>query len=180
MSAPVQAIAADDCRFRWMPTALSLEKTESMLFHMETCLEDPTLTTTITLSGPGGDPNAASAFYDIIQMSNRGKLHTIAVGMVGSAMIPLFLAGTHRSMMPNARLLIHDGSFYLDAGWYDDNKLDEVRRIKKQSDLIYEKMISDATGIDIVAVQKLVDVGSVYTAEEAIEAGFAHNVLTRN
>ena len=83
----------------------------------------------------GGDMNAAFALIDIIRGS---KIHidTVGLGIIGSAGLLIFMAGTNRILTPNTSILSHQWS------WGAHGKEHELFAQLKEYELTTKRMIS--------------------------------------
>jgi ATP-dependent Clp protease protease subunit len=78
----------------------------AQLLHLEG--EDMDRPVNLYINSPGGDMTALFAVYDAMQFMGP-PVHTVCVGQAASAAAVLLAAGEagHRSVLPNARVLIH-------------------------------------------------------------------------
>jgi len=89
---------------------------------------------TLFINSPGGETLYMWSLIDTIELSAT-PVNTVDVGICASAASLIFLAGRKRSMMPRARVLIHEGSArmagdsvkVLDAS---DNYRKEIKQMK--------------------------------------------------
>ena len=63
----------------------------------------------IYIMSPGGEADVMWALLDVIG-SSITPIYTVNVGTAASAASLIFIAGHKRFMMPNARVIIHEGS----------------------------------------------------------------------
>ena len=63
----------------------------------------------IYIMSPGGEADVMWALLDVIG-SSKTPVYTVNVGTAASAASLIFIAGHKRFMMPNARVIIHEGS----------------------------------------------------------------------
>jgi ATP-dependent Clp protease, protease subunit len=73
--------------------------------------EDPDKDISLYINSPGGSAYAGMAIYDTVQFV-KPDVHTICVGMAMSAAAMILCGGAagKRSALPNAKLMIHQGS----------------------------------------------------------------------
>ena len=73
--------------------------------------EDPDKNISLYINSPGGSAYAGMAIYDTVQFV-KPDVHTICVGMAMSAAAMILCGGAagKRSALPNAKLMIHQGS----------------------------------------------------------------------
>jgi len=126
----------------------------------------------VTIMSSGGDPDIGSALHDFL----RGhEAHTHVIGKAYSAAVSIFLGGIHRTIAPNALLLIHPGTMGL-GGDLTEREVDEMVRLYREQDRIYNAIIAGASNMEQEATKKLVDAHTILTAEEAVRLGFAHAI----
>jgi ATP-dependent Clp protease protease subunit len=73
--------------------------------------DDPEKDISLYINSPGGSAYAGMAIYDTVQYV-RPDVHTICVGMAMSAAAMILAGGAtgKRSALPNAKMMIHQGS----------------------------------------------------------------------
>ena len=137
--------------------------------------EDPDADIRLYLNSPGGDAYAGMAIYDAMQYV-KPDVHTYCVGMAMSAAALLLAGGAHgkRFVLPNAKVMIHQGS-----GGFRGTPADiqiaarEILALTRR----YAEMIAHHAGRDVEQVVQDIDRDRFLSPEEAIEYGLADSVL---
>ena len=138
--------------------------------------EDPDKDIRLYINSPGGSVYAGLAIYDAMQFV-KPDVQTYAVGMAMS-MGALILAGGaagKRFVLPNAKVMIHQGS----AG-YRGTPADiqiAAREIITQTHR-YAEIIAKHAGRDVEEVMRDIDRDNFLRPEEAVEYGLADTVLS--
>lgn len=130
----------------------------------------------IRMNNPGGDEYHGIAIFDAIQECKND----VTIKVYGHAMSMgawILQAADNRIMMPNSRLMIHDGYFGIGSvhpkvfeSWAEESKL--LR--KKMYELFASKM-----GITLRKAEKICAFDKFYSASEAVEAGLADEVYSK-
>jgi ATP-dependent Clp protease, protease subunit len=133
--------------------------------------EDPEKDISLYINSPGGVVNSGLAIYDTMQYL-RAPVSTICIGMAASMAAVLLAAGTKgkRYALPNARIMIHQGS-----GGFRGNAPDAVIQMKEWEFLVkrnneilarhtgqpVEKVISDTDRDFFMAPEDAKDYGII-------------------
>jgi len=108
----------------------------------------------------------------------RPAVHTFCLGQAASAAAVLLAAGApgHRSVVPNARVLIHQPSVDVVRGQTSDLEIHaaEVSRLRRQ----LEDALAASTGQPVDRIHADIERDLVITADEAVAYGIADNVIT--
>src|ERR1700682_2966158 len=137
--------------------------------------EDPDADIRLYVNSPGGDSYAGFAIYDAMQFV-KPDVQTYAVGMAMS-MGALILAGGaagKRFVLPNSKVMIHQGS-----GGFRGTPADiqiAAREILAQTHR-YAEIIAEHSGRDVDEVMRDIDRDRFLGPDEAIEYGLADQVL---
>jgi ATP-dependent Clp protease protease subunit len=137
--------------------------------------EDPDADIRLYLNSPGGDAYAGMAIYDAMQYVNP-DVHTYCVGIAMSAAAMLLAGGAagKRFVLPNAKVMIHQGS-----GGFRGTPADiqiaarEILSLTRR----YAEVIAHHTGRDVEQVMRDIDRDRFLAPEEAVEFGLADAVL---
>lgn len=121
----------------------------------------------------GGDVYEGFAIYDFL--SNTGKkVTTIVEGLCASIATVIFLAGSVRQLTENSRFLIHNP-------WtFTDGNADELEAVAAALRLEQQKMLNfyvEKTAGDADALQLLMNEDKVIDADEALQLGFATEII---
>jgi ATP-dependent Clp protease protease subunit len=142
------------------------------------CLEsaEPDRLISMYINSPGGSLTAMTAIYDTMRYV-RPAVHTYCLGQAASAAAVLLAAGApgHRSVVPNARVLIHQPSIDVVRGQTSDLEIyaAEVSRLRRQM----EEALAEGTGQTVERIHADIERDLVLTADEAVAYGLADNVI---
>jgi ATP-dependent Clp protease, protease subunit len=137
--------------------------------------EDPEKDISLYINSPGGSSYAGMAIYDAMQYV-RCDVRTICTGMGMSAAAMILCGGTagKRYVLPNAKVMIHQGS-----GGFRGTPADiqiAAREILAMTER-YAQIISDHTGQPLEQVKRDIDRDRYMTAAEAVEYGLVDEVI---
>jgi ATP-dependent Clp protease protease subunit len=137
--------------------------------------DDPEKDISLYINSPGGSSYAGMAIYDAMQYV-RCDVRTICTGMGMSAAAMILCGGTagKRYALPNAKMMIHQGS-----GGFRGSPSDiqiAAREILAMTER-YAQIISDHTGQPIEQVKRDIDRDHYMTGAEAVEYGLVDEVI---
>jgi ATP-dependent Clp protease protease subunit len=131
--------------------------------------EDPEKDISLYINSPGGVVNSGLAIYDTMQYL-RAPVSTICIGMAASMAAVLLAAGSKgkRYALPNARIMIHQGS-----GGFRGNAPDAVIQMKEWEFLVQRnnEILSRHTGQPLEKVMKDTDRDYFMAPEDARDYG---------
>jgi ATP-dependent Clp protease protease subunit len=131
--------------------------------------EDPEKDISLYINSPGGVVNSGLAIYDTMQYL-RAPVSTICIGMAASMAAVLLAAGSKgkRYALPNARIMIHQGS-----GGFRGNAPDAVIQMKEWEFLVQRnnEILSRHTGQPLEKVMKDTDRDYFMAPEDAKDYG---------
>jgi len=138
--------------------------------------EDPDADIRLYLNSPGGDAYAGMAIYDAMQFV-KPDVQTYAIGMAMSAAAMLLAGGAagKRYVLPNAKVMIHQGS-----GGFRGTPADiqiaarEILSLTRR----YAEVIAEHAGRDVEEVLRDIDRDRFLAPDEAVAYGIADSVLT--
>lgn len=135
----------------------------------------------MVISSAGGDTSSGFAFYDYIRNISHTELTCIGFGEIKSAGIIVFLAGNRRLITPNTFFFFHESQ--LPEYGKSVPPIVEMRADLFLVDLEenqYAAIISQATGgrHSVKEIRQWSKDCRVFTAEEAVETGLAHEIIT--
>jgi ATP-dependent Clp protease, protease subunit len=142
------------------------------------CLEsvEPDRAISMYINSPGGSLTAMTAIYDTMHYI-RPAVHTYCLGQAASAAAVILAAGAkgRRSVVPNARVLIHQPSLGVFRGQTSDLEIQaaEVTRMRRQ----LESVLAEHTGQSLDRVHDDIERDLILTAEQAVEYGLADTVI---
>ena len=139
--------------------------------------EDPDKDIEFYINSPGGLVTAGLAIYDTVQIV-KPDVATICVGQAASMAAVLLAGGTKgkRMALPNARIMIHQGSAGFQGSPTDiDIQAKEILRYKA----LLNKLLAKHTGQSVEKVGQDTDRDFFMAAKEAVEYGLIDEVLER-
>jgi ATP-dependent Clp protease protease subunit len=146
----------------------------AQLIHLES--EDPDKDISLYVNSPGGMVYSGMAIYDTMQYI-KPDVSTICVGMAMSMSAILLCAGApgKRFVLPNAKIMIHQGS----AG-FQGTPTDIEIQAREVLDLTKRmaEIISHHTGQPYDKVKQDIDRDRFMTSEEAKEYGIVDEVIS--
>ncbi len=137
--------------------------------------EDPTKDIHLYVNSPGGSAYAGMAIYDAMQYV-RADVSTVCLGMGMSAAAMILCGGApgKRFALPNAKIMIHQGS-----GGFRGTPADiqiAAREILGMTRRMAE-LISKHSGQDVEQVMKDIDRDRFMTPEEAVDYGLVDAIM---
>jgi len=147
----------------------------AQLLHLDA--QDPGRDISLYVNSPGGSAYAGMAIYDAMQYV-QSDVSTVCLGMGMSAAAMILSGGApgKRYALPNAKIMIHQGS----AG-YRGTPADiqiAAREILSMTRRMAE-IISRHTSQDVEQVMKDIDRDRFMTPEEAVEYGIVDAIMER-
>jgi ATP-dependent Clp protease protease subunit len=139
--------------------------------------EDPDKDISLYINSPGGSSYAGLAIYDAMQYV-KPDVQTVCVGMAMSAAAMILAGGApgKRFALPNAKVMIHQGS-----GGFRGTPADIQIAAREVLDLVrrYAEIIARHSGRDVEEVMRDIDRDRFMTPEEAMEYGLVDAVMER-
>jgi len=137
--------------------------------------EDPDSDIRLYINSPGGDAYAGFAIYDAMQFV-KPDVQTYAVGMAMSAGALILAGGAagKRFVLPNSKVMIHQGS-----GGFSGTPADiqiaarEILAVTRR----YAEIIAKHTKRDVDEVMRDIDRDRFLAPDEAVDYGLADQVL---
>jgi ATP-dependent Clp protease, protease subunit len=138
--------------------------------------EDPEKDISLYVNSPGGSSYAGMAIYDAMQFVSA-DVQTFAIGMAMSAGAMILCGGApgKRYVLPNAKVMIHQGS-----GGFRGSPAD-IQIAAKEILEMTERMaqiISRHSGKPIEQVRNDIDRDRFMTPEEAVDYGLADEIMS--
>src|SRR5271165_7295359 len=145
----------------------------SQMLYLEA--QDPEKDISLYINSPGGVAYAGMAIYDVIQHV-RPDVSTICVGMGMSAAAMVLCGGTpgKRLALPNARIMIHQGSAGT-RGAPSDMEI-QLREVLALTHRMAE-IIAHHCGRSVEEVTRDIDRDYFMTAEEARDYGLIDDII---
>lgn len=129
---------------------------------------------TIIMYCPGGGLDAGFAICDVMEQL-RSPIVTVGFSIQSMA-VPLFMCGDKRLLSNHARVMLHL-PFGMTQGDARDFDIANTQMQKFKSDMV-EFLISKGLKGSKKAILKEIDRDNWMTADEAIEKGIGHEILT--
>lgn len=127
----------------------------------------------VWINSPGGDVFAASQIYNMLKEYN-GKVTVKIDGIAASAASVIAMAGSEILMSPVAMMMIHNPATVIFGEASDfQNGIDMLSEVKESIINAYEKR----TGLARNKISKMMDSETWFSANKAVELGFADKVL---
>jgi ATP-dependent Clp protease protease subunit len=138
--------------------------------------EDAAKPITVIVNSPGGSADSGFAIYDALRFT-RCPVRTVVMGICASAGVMIALGGTKgmRFATPSSRYLLHQPSMRT-QGQASDLEIvaAEIDRLK----LLYNTIISDATGRPVKDIEHDVNRDFWLPATAAKEYGLCNKIIT--
>lgn len=127
---------------------------------------------TVRLNSGGGIASEGQAIYTALK-DYEGEVTVIVDGVAASAASLIAMAGDNIVMRLGSWMLIHDPAqlFGYGRGTADDHR--ELAAFLDKIAVSYAAIYASRSGMDIKAAREVMRAETVYTGEEAVEAGFA-------
>lgn len=133
----------------------------------------------VRINSYGGEVAEGLAIYSNLEEWSRkgGKLETIVDGFACSAASVIFMAGEKRIVPKSGLLMIHN-AWTIAMGDSNDMRkaADDIEKITQPSVEIYVAK----TGLSEARVKEMMNVETWMTSNEALELGFATDVVSQN
>lgn len=126
---------------------------------------------------PGGEETSGYAIYDKI-VHSRNRVETVGIGSVLSIASMIFQGGDVRSLYPQTLLLIHNGSIDMsETGSIPQDRVVEMGKEVEKGNAKYHKILAERSGKKLSDVRTLCEKETVYSADQAVAAGFADRII---
>lgn len=144
-------------------------------------IEDPNEEIHLMVNSYGGITGIGMNFYDAVNSWLKVNLVTIGSGDVDSSGIIVFLAGRKRYLTRNTTLLFHlAGRTFGTEKRFTTLDMESMLNEDRLKDYQYACLVSDATKGRYTPndILELMRKDTILTAEEAVNMGLAHKVLS--
>jgi len=133
--------------------------------------------TSMLISSDGGEVPPAIAMYDSVSaFGDRKNLKNIAVGMVSSSAVIVYLSGGEREITPNAYVYLHKMSVQMQGKFTSGEIIDKQNTID-ELDETYARIVSAQTKLTVEQVHEFMNKGTLLNAKDAVKYGFAHRII---
>ena len=129
---------------------------------------------TVNINSPGGDMFEGLAIYNLLR-EYKGKVTVKVLGIAASAASIIAMAGDDIQIGRGAFLMIHNCWVY---GVGNRHDFTELANSLEPFDVAMADIYAARSGLDISAVQQLMDAESYIGGSDAIEKGFADSLLS--
>ena len=130
---------------------------------------------TVHINSVGGDMYAGIAIYNRLK-GLAANVTTINDGLAASAGSLIFMAGDTRKVNAGSNLMIHGAAGFL-YGYYQVQDLNLIKKQLEAHNRAGVNIYAEATGKDKETIKNMVDRETWLTGADAVEAGFAHEVI---
>jgi ATP-dependent Clp protease protease subunit len=138
--------------------------------------EDPDKDISLYINSPGGSSYAGMAIYDAMQFV-QAEVQTYAIGMAMSAGAMILCGGApgKRYVLPNAKIMIHQGS-----GGFRGTPADIQIAAQEILEMLERmaQIISRHSGKPVEQVRRDIDRDRFMTPEEAVDYGLVDEILS--
>ena len=138
--------------------------------------DQPDRDISLLINSPGGSLTAMTAIYDTMRYVNA-DIQTVCLGQAGAAAALLLAAGTpgKRTMLPNARVVIHQPALDVSQGATGDLEI-QAREIIRLRGLM-EELLAGHTGQSRERVRADIDRDTILGGPEAIAYGLVDALI---
>ena len=157
-------------------TSRSVQDAIQQLLALEA--DDPKKQITLLLNSPGGSVDSGYALVDVIRFM-KPPLRVVSMGLVASMGISILLSveKKQRFSLPNTRFMLHQPRYFDTVrGTASDLEITAIEMVKMKDKSNQE--IAKATGQPVEKVQKDTARDLWLDAEEALEYGLIHQIVT--
>lgn len=130
----------------------------------------------VQILSPGGEAPAGFAIYDAL-VNYPGPVQTEVWGECGSIAAIIFQAGDLRTMAPRSEMLIHNARLVPGGAPAGANELKDQSAMTRKMDAMYQQVLHERTGQSLKRIQAWCKREKTFTPDEAMEFGFADEVL---
>lgn len=130
---------------------------------------------TVHINSVGGDMYAGIAIYNRLK-GLAANVTTVNDGLAASAGSLIFMAGDTRKVNAGSNLMIHGAAGFL-YGYYQVQDLAAIKKQLEAHNRAGVNIYAEATGRDKETIKNMVDRETWLTGPDAVEAGFAHEVI---
>jgi ATP-dependent protease ClpP protease subunit len=127
----------------------------------------------IRINSPGGDFAEGMAIYNLLRQHGQ-PITTINMAITGSAATLIFMAGDTRVMEQGSALMVHRARVY--ASFADQDELVKLADVARLLDQNQIDILAARSGQDAKVVAEQVTAETWFSAQEAVDAGYATEV----
>ena len=127
----------------------------------------------VRINSPGGSVFEGSTIYNLLQ--SQGKPITVYVdGLAASAAFTIAMVGHNIRIGQNAMMMLHNG-WSLAIG--DGNEMRKQADLLDKINLVMQGVYARRSGQELAEIKTMMDAETWLTPEEAVEKGFANEVM---
>ena len=130
---------------------------------------------TVVIASTGGEEGAGWAMYDAILLC-KNKTVARVYGECQSIAALVLQACDRRTMSPNARFMIHNGNIEMSI---TTNQMAPYSQEVKTLSSKYHSVLAERSGRPLKAVEEMCEAETFMSAPEAVENGFADEVIVK-
>ena len=125
------------------------------------------------INSPGGDVFDGTAIFNLLK-SHEADVDVFIEGIAASMGSVIALCGEKVTIAENAYFMIHNPSTF---AFGDERALDRAKKLLSKVKTTMINLYSSKSGLEEDEVSELMDDETWYTGAEAVEAGFAHELM---
>lgn len=130
------------------------------------------------INSVGGNVDAGVSIFNKIR-ALKAETTTIVDGLAASAASIVAQAGDHRQVSVGSQTMVHCASAGL-MGYYNREGLEQIDRMLESTDKRIAEILADRTGRNTKDILKMMKNTSWMTADEAVNEGFADEVVGKS
>lgn len=130
---------------------------------------------TVKINSDGGEESAGYAIYDALMMT-KNQVIMEGYGCIASIAAAIFQAGDWRCLSPHSKFMIHNGHFDSISPIEQLQVVSLARQIEKDCEKYYQ-ILANRSANAVEAVKEMCDAETWFDAQDAVEAGFADELL---
>lgn len=130
------------------------------------------------INSVGGSVDAGISIFNKIR-AMEAETTTVVDGLAASAASIVAQAGDHRQVSLGSQTMVHCASAGL-CGYYNNQDLSDVSKMLESEDKRIAQILADRTGRSEKDMLKMMKATSWMTADEAVEEGFADEVVGKS
>jgi len=138
--------------------------------------EDPNAEITIFINSPGGSVRDGLALYDVMKAISC-PIRTVCMGVAASMGSLLFVAGDKRQMLAHSKIMIHDPLIPQTGG--NALSLKAISDDLMLTRQVTAEILAEHSGHTVDEILEKTSKDTFLTAIEAVEFGFADEIITK-
>lgn len=161
---------------KWIYDALGIEAFSpgDITKYIDTL--EPGASVDVEINSPGGHVTAGSEIYTAL-IRHKGQVNVLITGIAASMASVIAMAGDKVTISPTARIMIHNASSEAKGDYRDLARVSEALK-KTNRSIMYA--YRSKTGKSEDELLNLMDEETWFEAEEAVNLGFADEILSQD